>query len=555
MTGERLQLPTDPAGKHLVETIGADRALEYVNNIRKIAREKNALRTFTPNGKIEELIRAVGANKKKWIFLLPAANSLGKSAAAINILGNLIWGPQNTWFEYERFQKWDAPKLFWYISEKDVLKQFICGIDANSPSELRKWFPKDRYTFEKGGKDYFCEFASDTHWSGSFKTYDQAAEQFEGAKIGVAVFDEPPPEAIYNAVLARMTMGGIILMPMTPLSHSAWTLDRLVSNAGPDSEVFVLYGDIEDNCREHGVRGILSHDQIERIKAQWDQDEIEARAHGRYTHLIGTVYKNLSAQQQHSMEPGDFNQKEFDIYSICDPHDARPPFLAWAAVDRFKRVKVIYEYPNRELGYQPFHEIKYWRKTTRQVAEDIRTIEQGFGWDPLKIQRVMDPNFGLKPNQATGKTVQEQFRYEGSQIGWPLMFTVDVLDNLDAGHRQVRDWLTPDADGNVILQISQKYCQNIWFDMNRYAYDPRQGKAKDKHGDGTKVQMRYKDGADVVRYLVMRVLSAAYIPKAEKPKGNLKTIADLTSQEYVRENIFARGLARAQKKVIQPHQL
>lgn len=506
--------------KRWVDYAKANRAnglvLELAESIIELAKQQNPLSFFVPNGAIEKLISSVGSNDRKWIFVLPAANSVGKSAAVINILGNIIWGPQSRWFEKERFSIWGHPKVFWYMSEHDLLKQFVCGIDSNSPSEIRKWFPQRRYEFKKASRDFYSELTTDTGWQGSFKTYDQDVKQFEAAKIGVAVFDEPPPELIFNAVLARLTMGGIILMPMTPLTHSAWTLDRLVNKATQESDVYVLYAGIEENCRQHGVRGILEHEQIERIVSQYDPDEVEARAHGKYAHLSGLVYKMLHPDlHRHSEDPGSFGQDKHRIYCICDPHDAKPPLLGWAAVDQFGHGKFVYEFPNAELGHKPFHQIKNWGMTTEEVCQEIKEIEKGFGWDPKHITRVMDPNFGNKHEATWGRTVKEQFAFYGRQIEWPLRFNTKVNDGIAAGHRAVRDLLTPNADGIARLKFGMQ-CQNIWYDMTHYQYDPRTGKSLERHGEGEKVAMRYKDGADLVRYLAMFLRAKKVEPEEEE---------------------------------------
>jgi phage terminase large subunit-like protein len=216
-------------------------------------RRANPLKYFIPNGAIESLVNAIGEHQAsgKFIFVLPAANSVGKSAAAIAILGAAMYGPPNEWFDFELFHNWPYPKKFWYISEQTTLKETICGIGEGadaSTSEIRKWMPEGRYEFNKAGLEYFSHFVSDTGWTGSFKTFDQLPSKFESDKVGIIVLDEPPPEPIFNACLARLTLGGIIIMPMTPLFSAGWVADRLVNESNPNPHVYVLRADIEENC-------------------------------------------------------------------------------------------------------------------------------------------------------------------------------------------------------------------------------------------------------------------------------------------------------------------
>ncbi len=472
--------------------------IKLAQNELAYQQKENPLRFFEPNGAIEKLITEVGSNDKKWIFVLPAANSVGKSAASINILGNIIWGSQSEWFQGKRFSKWTFPKKFWYMSEKDTLKNFVCGIDESTESEISKWFPRGRYSVQKAGYEYFSQLTTDNLWSGMFKSYDQEVKQFESDKIGVAIFDEPPPESIFNAVLARLTMGGIILMPMTPLTNSAWTLDRLVNNASQESDIFVLYADIEENCRTHGIRGRLEHSQIERIISFYDPEELDARAHGKFTHLSGLVYKNIHpATHRHSFTPDHFKQSEFQIFNVVDPHDARPPFVGWFAVDKYKNAWGIDEYPN-----EMFHLIRSFNLTTPEICKIIKEREIANGWDGKKITRIMDPNFGNKPIQAVGKTTAEYFAACGRDIDYSLWYNTSVNDDLFAGHRMVRDWLSVNADGETRFKIAEN-CQNIWYQLTHYSRNERKGRALEIHGPGENVSEKFKDGADVVRYFFM----------------------------------------------------
>lgn len=462
-------------------------------------KKANPLKYFVPTGKQEELIRTVGADKKKWIFILPAANSSGKSATVLNILGNIIYGAQSEWFNYPRFtEPWNHPKKFWYISETSVLRTFVCGMDEAAESEIKKWFPKNRYTMSKAGYDYFSQMVTDNGWSGAFKTYEQDVKQFEGEKIGIAIFDEPPPETIFNAVLARMTLGGIIMMPMTPLSHSAWTLDRLVNKASEESGIYVLNADIESACKQHGVRGYLEHEQIERILAQYDPEEIEARAHGRYTHLRGIVYKTIHPSlHRHNIPPNEFTQDKYDIYQVVDPHDSRPPFVSWFAVDGHENTFAIAEYPE-----EPFHSIKNFKLTTKEVIEKLKLIENSNGWDTKKIVRIMDPNFGNKQNQTVGKTTAEWWAHIGHELDYPIFYSTNINDDLKAGHTAVKELLALTRDGEAKFKVGMN-CPNIWLSLNRYSYLPRTGKSLEAHGEGERVAEKFKDGADTVRYFKM----------------------------------------------------
>lgn len=487
------------------------------------ALELNPAQGFIPNGKIEELIHAIGHDEKKWIFVLPAANSLGKTAASIATLVNVIWGPQNEWFSGPRFEAWPYPKKFWYISEQSTLKDLVCGTDLKSESEISKWFPKGKYSFAKAGYEYFSRLTTDNGWVGTFKTFDMDPKKFESDKIGIAIFDEPPPEPIMNSVLARLTLGGIIIMPMTPLYSAAWVLDRFVDKATEDSHIFVLYGGIEDNCKQHGVRGRLDHEQIMRIVAEYDVDEREAREHGTFMHLIGLVYKGLHPSlHRHALEPEEFTNTgenpKYRIYCVMDPHDAKPPMIGWFAVDQWENAWAIDEFPNRP-EYPPFHQIKNFSLTTEDICRIIMDREREHGWDPKLIVRVMDPNFGAKKQQSVGLTVQQHVYRIGKKLGYPLRFTTNVLDDLVAGHKTVRDFLKVTPDNTVRFRVGMR-CENIWYQLTHYARRPIDARRQEIDGPTERVAMKFKDGADVVRYFLVAFKPPRPLRKKE-PKSDI----------------------------------
>ena len=63
-------------------------------------------------------------------------------------------------------------------------------------------------------------------------SYEQDTKEFEAVDLGFAWFDEPPPESIYKATVARMRRGGIIFITATPLTGSAWLYDHIVAFYG-----------------------------------------------------------------------------------------------------------------------------------------------------------------------------------------------------------------------------------------------------------------------------------------------------------------------------------
>lgn len=512
---KRLQeLLANPAIKKLAEKYPTGLA-EIIEATVAQEQARNKLSAFVPSVPQEELMKAVGACQETRVtkFVIPSGNSAGKTAVTINILGNLIWGPQSEWASGDAYENWTSPKKIWYVSEQTVLKEHIVGSASHEGSEIAKWFPVGRYKIQKAGLDYYSQLKSDTGWEMVFKTFDQDSTKFAGAKVGVIVFDEPPPEQIYNECLARLTLGGIVIMPMTPLYSSAWIEDRLLTNKKENT--YVLQAPVESACRQHSVRGFLDHDVIEALMADYPADEREARVHGTFAHLTGLVYKGLHPDKhRHKKDPDEFDQKAYRIYCVQDPHDARPPFIAWFAVDRQERAWAIAEYPNFN-EYGRFNEIKNWSLTSEQVGLAIKEQERFCGWDPRKIVRIMDPNWGRGNDAAVGKSTQQLFADIGRKIDWPMLFTCNVSDKIEQGHEIVNQWIRATNDGIYRFRVGES-CENLWHHLTHYKYDPRTGKRLDKHGVGNRVEQKYKDGADVVRYFFMYLQKPSSVETQEK---------------------------------------
>jgi len=95
--------------------------------------EENKCKYFIPNGKQEEYL-----NSDAFINIFSAANGVGKSAIASNILVNLIYGPQNKWFDTEFYRNFKRPSRLRIASDPTVLEN-------KSIPEFKKWAPAHTY--------------------------------------------------------------------------------------------------------------------------------------------------------------------------------------------------------------------------------------------------------------------------------------------------------------------------------------------------------------------------------------------------------------------------
>jgi len=290
-----------------------DLKLEDLYSTLEQRMHKNPGDFFIPNSKAEDFIYKVGSGES-FVSLFSGGNGTSKTATCVNILSHIIWGPgQNKWFEEKGFD-WEYPreglstqtghrpeiklpiyKDFPFVKSARIVSDPETVKDVIVP-EMRKWFPAGRWKSYKRKKDYESYWVTDNGWTIDIMTYEQDPKEFESATKGVCYFDEPPPHLIYNAIVSRMRKGGIIYIGATPLKGSAWMYDHIVCYTKADKHRVTVFADIEDNCIKHGVRGYLEHENIAKMIKEYDQDEQEARAHGRFKHLTGLVFKNFNPE-------------------------------------------------------------------------------------------------------------------------------------------------------------------------------------------------------------------------------------------------------------------
>lgn len=438
-------------------------------------RENYRSRYFLPNGPQERFVKLVGG-EDPFIGIFSAANGIGKTTLIVNLLANIFFGPQNDFFNYPIFKQWPFPKRFRFVTDPKLVEEI-----GPFHSEITKWWPKGRYEASKGGKNYYSQYRA-----GKFlldvMSYDQELKQFEGTTLGCVLFDEPPVRSIWNASLARLRMGGIACVFMTPLTSAAWFFDEVV----PRHLKHIVYGDIEENCKEHGIRGQLEHSNIQRMVSEMDPEEVEARAHGKAMYLQGLIYKMFDPRvhvlDQHVSVP-----HGAQVWQIVDPHGDKPFACIWGFCDATGTLYQIDEWPN-----EPFEKMHNCTLGIQDYKRIFAQKEQG--WNVTK--RIMDRHFAEVRTVHQRKTLREEFAAVG--LNYEMSYHGGV-EEVDVGIVKVRGYLNYDAtkplDGlnRPRYYVSPK-CSNTIKSFQRWAIEGRTQKPKDDSN---------KDFMDVIRYWVM----------------------------------------------------
>lgn len=428
-------------------------------------------RYYIPNGKAQEFIDLVGSGDT-FICLFSAANGVGKTAVGCNILANIFFQSHEVTipneYPYEKYagQVWDffdAPlyKDFPYLKRGRIISDHTTVSSTMIP-ELKKWLPEGKYRTSKESRNYEYKWETTTGFEFDVMTYDQNVKEFESANLGWAWFDEPPPEAIFKATVARMRRGGIIFITATPLTGSAWMYDQIMTNV-KEGQRAVVEADVWSNSIERGVRGILAERDINRMIEEYSEEDKQARIHGKFQHLVGLVFKTFS-RKIHVIKPFNINKEDYVVYERLDPHPRHPDAVLWVAVDK-QGTKFVVD----ELMVSG---------TTGELATRIKQKSSQYRIGDRRI----DPSAFIQ-DQHTNKALAVDLRTLG-------------LDYLPATKRRseaitsIKDALDYRSSGESITRPPELYifdtCQRLIWEMEHWQYHEYTSKTEEVRGKSEK---------------------------------------------------------------------
>lgn len=484
--------------------------------------KESPLKFFCPNGPQEELIKAITQSTESTdvpVILCTFANGVGKSTGVVHLIMNFIFGPQNGWFDHNIFRYFPYPKVIWYCSEPDLLKDRVIP-------EVLEYLPANSYTAAKEHKAYTAKIVINNGWTIVFKSYEQKAKSYEGMNVGIIINDEPAPEEIWKAQKSRRRMGCIIVNIMTPLYTPPYIYDEIYTDAGDKKAGYYhVEASVYDACMRRGLRGHLDPDIVDHMVSQYDEDEKEARAFGRFMYYSGKIWTWLN-RDLHFVKKGRFPiHPRARHFQVVDPHDARPSAAFYAALnpvmkgDKRGRFIIYDEYPLDKS--RRFWEFKRGTDIKSELQAYIN-MENQYG--VTEITRIMDRHFGW---QTRGKkTMAKQYRENGIELERKDFVYIRSYSapsgepEIIYGHKKVTEMFKPLSDGFPGIVILDN-CYHTWNGINHYIRRKRTGKLADDKApaDGIIVE-KFKDYPDLMRYLVCSDLT--YKPPKEKPRTRHK---------------------------------
>ena len=239
-----------------------ERRLRELARIKAWRRANERLRYFIPNGGQLAFIDQM-SQEEAFIVVNGSGNGAGKTYALVAIIAALCW-PQlaPSCFGAGIFQRWPHPKRIRIVSTPKELEEI-----GSLQTAIKELFPAGRYEGQKKGKAYLSQFTTDTGWIVDVFSYEQDKSEMAGPSIGLMAWNEPMPEPLWKEGLFRTRKGGMVLVAMTSLLDNPWVVDGILNRAN-GKDLRVIYCDVEQNCRQHGINGTLDHVQIERLLAQ-----------------------------------------------------------------------------------------------------------------------------------------------------------------------------------------------------------------------------------------------------------------------------------------------
>lgn len=428
---------------------------------------------YEPNAAVESVIKSIGTSDNL-IYVLSAANGVGKTTFLANLAENIIFGPQSSFFNYPIFKKWPYPKRIRIVSEPSQVKE-----SGPVPTEIAKWWPKGKYEAVKAGHPYPSEYKVGD-WILEVMTYEQDQSQHEGANLGAVLFNEPPPRHLWTPNISRLRAGGICVVGMTPLTEAGWFFDEVV----PRHTDFVFYADVESACRQHGVRGHLEHDHIQKLISEYSEEEREARIGGKAMYLRGLIFKSFYPNV-HVLRADIRPPFGAPVWNVVDPHSDKPFASIWAFPDARGDVYIFDEWPNED-----FYKMHNCQLTIQDYKRIFGDKEQGL----YVHKRIIDRHFADTASAINKRTLRQELQ----TIGLNYQPSYKAEEEVDTGIEKVRRYLAYDTS-KPLSSINQPKvfinprCKNLIASISKWARDPDNGKVRDE----------YKDFCDVLRYLLM----------------------------------------------------
>lgn len=403
-------------------------------------------------------------------------------------------------------------------------------------NDLEPGYPK------KGGNSYESVWKLRCGTTFDIMVFEQDVDKFESVSKHVIWFDEPFPEAIYKASIARMRKGkgGVMNFTLTPLVGAAWMYERFIApqeKEDDEDDATVVYAEIWDNCKcltpdEHdgddypidadghcGCNGGYIHRKaIERQIAEYDEEERDARERGMFIILRDKAFTGFEPNVHiiEQITPDEARAREMQLYMVLDAHPRKPPAVGIYGIDPDGTRYVLDEFPNYFDGMYRgvfYNSIKNWNLGYEDTVRLLNSIETK--WGGVR-ERIIDPRHGSSRLQNTGRLVMDELRHVAGELGIDMKFVKPFVGS-DTGEGQIASGIHLIRDslhfnqgvdvgiGNSPALYVCNGCANHIRMFQYLRYNTLAGKATESKGLVETLQEKYKEFFDTLHYWYKRV--------------------------------------------------
>lgn len=222
--------------------------------------------------------------------------------------------------------------------------------------------------------------------------------------------------------------------------------------------IAVIEADVEAACKQHGIRGHLEHDVIEKMIAEYDEEDIQARVFGKFQHLTGLVYKMFDPKV-HIIKPFTLDKKDFVVWQSWDTHPRNPDAILWVAIDRQGIHYVVDEL--------------YIDSPLNEVVAEIKTKDEKF-----RIGRRLLEPAGFNIDKRTGYCMAADL-----STTYGLVYEPGSKRRLD-GVTIVKDKLSYREEHGRMIKPPGLYvfenCTRTIYEFTHWQWDDWRGKAAER---------------------------------------------------------------------------
>ena len=430
---------------------------------------------YRPHPKQERFHRS-----EKKIKLYIGGNRSGKSVGGV--IEDLYWLRKN--HPYKRLPIAPSEPTRGRVCAVD----FVQGIDKIILPLFAQWTPKSMLLHGSWTQSYDKSHRTLTFTNGSFVeflSYDQDLDKFAGTSRHFVHEDEEPPKDVHDENMARLIdTNGHLWMTMTPVEGMTWVYDAIYEPGVLGHRLYdVVVVDMTENP-------YLSQQAITDFLDTLDENDIEARVHGKFIQMGGLIYKLFDPIPggKHVIPGRWFPPKsERGLWKFAmglDHGFNNPTAVSLVAYNSDGQLIVFDEYYKNHC-------------TISENAAAILKMLAKYGIHPSQLDpMVADPNIKAV-DPITGTSIQQEYAKRG------LSFQLGIND-VKTGIVQVTSYLKPVRPGAKPRLMFTENCDNHIREHARYKWKTYEVKEKNSEYNVFEEPHKLNDHTcDEIRYLLM----------------------------------------------------